>query len=433
MSTLIKSLLIEKIVTGGYGLGRSSTGKVVLVHGVIPGERVDVQVFMSKKSYDLAFVTALSTVSDRRVKPACPLFMQCGGCTFQHLSYDDQVRYKKEIFTENWTQFFGPALPIPELTFFTATSPFSYRQRIRLHVFDDELCFYRHHSNKAIFVETCLLAREPINDCLHFLEDLDEFQDLKCNLRELVLHQNPLNNCCAVELFFNRKLRPSDKKRIVKILSSDLIQTIRVYGQSSELLETLGEEKHLAFIMDNAEDSCRFEMIPGDFCQVNMEQNKAMLQCILAEIKHDPAVTVLDLFCGLGNFSIPLAQQGCAVTGIDLKRSSIRSAERNCTLNSTKATFIRMSAAAGVNKQIKESKKYDVVILDPPRAGFKDGVHLLHKLGAQKILYIACDQQTQFRDIKTIIAFGYTIKNVYLFDMFPQTHHLESLVVLERA
>ena len=432
MSHHIKSLLIEKMVTGGYGLGRSSTGKVVLVHGVIPGERVDVHVFRSKKKYDLAFVTAISKKSAKRLEPTCPLFMQCGGCTLQHLAYDDQVQYKKDIFLDDWTRFFGDAAFVSPLTFYQSANIYAYRQRIRLHLHDDELCFYRHHSTKAIPVDACFLAHDSINTCLEFLDKQESFQDIKCNLRELVLHHNPALNQCVVELFSERKLRPADKKRIDTLLLSEQIQSIRVYGKSDELLLVAGDPVEIRFSMPTDFGECNFNMIPGDFCQINMEQNNKMLDFIMKSIDHDRPHQVLDLFCGLGNFSIPLAKHGHRVTGIDLKRSSIRSAEKNCTINKTKASFVRMSAIAGIKNQIKQKNMFDVILLDPPRAGFKEGAHLLHTLNPTQIFYIACDQQTQMRDLRQIIDSGYRVKEVCLFDMFPQTHHLESLVVLEK-
>ncbi len=432
MTNFIRSLHIEKIVTGGYGLGRSENGKIILVHNVLPGEIVDVQIFRSKKSYDLGFVTSISTPSDQRINPSCPYFNKCGGCTFQHLSYKDQIHYKQDIFLEDWQRFCQETNQHAKVEFLRASQPFAYRQRIRLHVVDAEVCFYRYHSTKPIVVEQCLLARYPINKCLQRLDDMQVWQDLLDHVSEIVLHHNPENDRCLLELFVTRKLRPTDEKRINSLLDLDLVQGIRVYGQSRELLLSVGDDSDIRFSMTNEYGTSSFVLIPGDFCQINMEQNQAMLDFVMNHIDHGQPCRILDLFCGLGNFAIPLARQGHRVTGIDLKRSSIRSAERNNLLNETGADFIRMSAEDGVQEEINQGNKYDIIILDPPRAGFKEGASDLHQLAAEKIFYISCDQQTQMRDLRQIVSRGYRVKEVCLVDMFPQTHHLESLVVLER-
>jgi 23S rRNA (uracil1939-C5)-methyltransferase len=431
MTNHIKNLPIDKLVAGGYGLGRTAAGKVVLVHGVIPGESVDVQVFRSKKSYDLGFVTAVVQPSPQRIQPLCPLFGQCGGCTLQHLAYEDQVQYKEQVFSEDWKRFFKQPLPHPDLHFLRAEDPFGYRQRIRLHIVDGNPCFYRHHSQKPIAVSACLLAKPPINDCLQRLDSLAVYQELKYHINELVLHHNPENDCCVLELYFTRRLRPTDRKYLRQLVNVDMIQSVRAYGEAGELICTEGDELNIHFSMGAAQSASSFSMVPGDFCQVNMAQNQTMLDFIMSHIDHDQSAQILDLFCGLGNFSIPLARLGHKVTGVDLKRSAIRSAENNNELNKTDATFIRMSAQDGVQAQIRQARVYDIVILDPPRAGFKEGAGDLAELKARQIFYIACDQQTQLRDLQQLIASGYAVKEVCLVDMFPQTHHLESVVMLE--
>ena len=428
----IRSLCIEKIVTGGYGLCRSSSGKIILVHGVIPGEIVDVQVFRSRKNYDLGFVTSISGTSPKRIHPVCKLHGQCGGCTLQQVSYDTQVQYKQEIFREDWQYFFKKTAHLSDIKFLEAPEPFAYRQRIRLHVEDGVPCFYRHHSNTPISVHNCVLAQDAINQCLRKLEMSQDFDELKYHLNELVLHHNPATHQCVVELFFTRKLRPADRKRIQQLLDISLIQSVRTYGKSQELLLVVGDKQDLHFSLETTIGTMQFKMIPGDFCQINMNQNQAMLDYILNRIDHHTPSRVLDLFCGLGNFSIPLAKYGHQVTGIDLKRSSIRSAEYNCRLNKTNATFFRMSAQEGLQQQIQQANSFDIVILDPPRAGFKDGAKEIAKLSAKQIFYIACDQQTQMRDIQQTLACGYRVKEICLIDMFPQTHHLESLIILEK-
>ena len=433
MTQHLRALPIEKIVSGGLGLGRTPAGKVVLVSGVLEGELVDVQVFQEKKSYARAFVTAINEPSPLRITPRCEIASLCGGCSFQHIPYAEQSKIKQAIFVEEWQGLLKGTVPRPAITFVEAPSPFNYRQRIRLHLHDDDHCFYRHHSNKSIVVEQCPLAKESINYTLGDLESSLAYQDMRPHLREIVLHDNPHNNGCHLELFFKRKLRPADQKRLQRLLKLPRVNGLRAYGVSGELLLAIGDESVLSFTLDNDDGRFSFSVVPGDFYQVNLAQNQAMLSFIMARIDHTESKNVLDLFCGLGNFSIPLSCMGHQVVGMELKRSSIRSATKNSVANHTQCRFQRISAGKGVRGEIAQGEQYDIVILDPPRAGFKEGAKILADLSPQKIFYIACDQQTQRRDVEVIMSCGYLVTEICLVDMFPQTHHLESIVVLERS
>ena len=171
----------------------------------------------------------------------------------------------------------------------------------------------------------------------------------------------------------------------------------------------------------------------GGFCQVNPEQNLRMIERVLAWLEGCEVARAVDLFCGMGNFSIPLALSGIAVTGSDLQRSAIRSAVRNAaTAGLHNCTFIQAAAERAARDLAGAGERFDLVILDPPRRGCAEVLPHLAGLGAALLLYISCDPATLARDLVGLVGQGYRIDKIGMVDMFPQTAHLESMVLLRK-
>jgi 23S rRNA (uracil1939-C5)-methyltransferase len=171
----------------------------------------------------------------------------------------------------------------------------------------------------------------------------------------------------------------------------------------------------------------------GGFSQVNLEQNNRLVETLLDWVDELPAKRGLDLFGGMGNFSIPLAAKLTEVVGLDLQRAAIRSAETNAAAAGlTNCSFIRRSAEDGLREFGKDGEVFDLVLLDPPRRGCREIIPHLGMVGDPAVIYISCDPGTLARDIKDMVELGYGIRKVMMFDMFPQTHHLETMVLLRK-
>ncbi len=169
------------------------------------------------------------------------------------------------------------------------------------------------------------------------------------------------------------------------------------------------------------------------FFQVNPEQNRQLVQLVMEHAGAVSGKTILDLFCGMGNFSVPLALAGAEVTGIELNKSAINAARTNAATAAIKnSSFITADVGRHLQQLVNKKVRFDIVVLDPPRQGLGRSTQLLPQLQPERILYISCDPATLSRDLQTLIRQGYRLKSVTPVDMFPQTHHIECLAVLEK-
>ncbi|MEA3548491.1 MAG: 23S rRNA (uracil(1939)-C(5))-methyltransferase RlmD [Thermodesulfobacteriota bacterium] len=440
---IFHNIQIEKLVTGAFGLGRMPDGLVVLVPHVLPDETVRVTPVRKRKSYLQARLDQVLEASPARIDPPCPLYGQCGGCALQHVRCEDQPRLKSAILHDQILRaglFDGEKIASILSEPLASPLPFSYRQRIRLRINDRGECgFLRFHSHEIIPVNRCLLARPLINDVLVELRKLSNCRHLLGLSSELELLFNPDRQNIFLIFHFSRKPRPGDIKaarETAASLSHTGAVLLSVAGQGTfPFYSEDGEKYPQLALLFNLEKGrvIRLGFEPGSFCQVNLEQNEQLLKLLLdwAEVRNRDQV--LDLFCGMGNFSLPLAMKAGHVLGMDLQRSAIRSARRNAEeAEIDNCRFERLAAVEGARKLAESGKRFDLVLLDPPRQGCLDSLPHVMRLGAHKIIYISCDPATLCRDLALLRQNGYRIRKMKMVDMFPQTHHLETIVLLEK-
>ena len=440
------SLTVEKVVAGGLGLGHSPDGMVVLVPGVLPGEQVRVRVRQRKKGFLNAELLEVETASPDRVTPLCSLYGRCGGCDFQHASYPAQLRLKQEILTQHlvrgrlaatWSEasaMLGEPMPSPR--------SLGYRLRLRLHV--DQLGrmgFHRLHSHEVVAVGQCPIARAAINRVLATMGSSQSLADLLVYTRELEILLSPAEESCILLLDFSRKPRPADfalVRGVVQELAGVSEVLLRVEGHGlfsgAGLAPQLPEHAMLRLSLPVGLDLAPVALTvePGGFYQVNQEQNEQLVSQLLDWAKVSRKERVLDLFCGVGNFSLPMARLAGQVTGMDLQGSAIRSARRNASLNGLdNVIFSKMEAAAGACSLVTKGERFDLLLLDPPRGGCREVLPRVMALAPGTIIYISCDPATLTRDLGDLQGLGYGIEQIRLFDMFPQTSHLETMVLLK--
>ncbi|MCJ7602449.1 MAG: 23S rRNA (uracil(1939)-C(5))-methyltransferase RlmD [Desulfobulbaceae bacterium] len=434
---------IEKLVIGGSGLGHLPDGKVVLVPYVLPGEEVNVRPISKKKNYVEARVVKILQPSVERVNPPCPYFPQCGGCDFQHIRSEKQTDLKNRILLEQLERsglkqdsrsFLLPPLPSPEA--------FHYRQRIRLHVGKDgELGFHRNQSHEVKPISACLLARPQLNDVLDYLINKSTFDKVAALTTSVELLLSPAEELVVILMHMSRRPRPAERKVLEELAAgSSNIKNVVVAATGSAIADVFpgnkaGDEQPLLYFSHALPDgdSIRMTIEPGGFCQVNSDQNDNLVALVIEWAKLDLRHKVLDLFCGMGNFSLPLARQVRSVIGMDLQRSAIRSAKRNAEINDImNCTFSQNSAVAGTKSLAATGGKFDIALLDPPRQGCAEVIPYLSETGVAQIIYISCDPATLCRDLLLLEGEGYEVEKMKMVDMFPQTHHLETIVSLRR-
>jgi 23S rRNA (uracil1939-C5)-methyltransferase len=441
------SLTVEKVVAGGLGLGHRADGMVVLLPGVLPEEQVVVRVRHRRKGFLEGDLLEIEMASPDRVAPICPLYGSCGGCDFQHASYPAQLRLKQEILAQHLVRgrlvaslveasaLFGAPMPSPRSQ--------GYRLRLRLHV--DKLGrvgFYRPHSHEVVPVSQCPIARDPINRVLATMGASQNLSDLFAHTSEFEILLSPAEDVCVLLLDFARKPRPGDLALLrgaVEQLPGVNAVLLRVAGQGlfggDGLVERMVEHAMIRLTLPagKGQEPVSLAVEPGGFYQVNQEQNEQLVTLLLDWAAVGKEQRVLDLFCGVGNFSLPLARQARQVVGMDLQGSAIRSAIRNATLNRfDNADFTKMEAAAGARLLVERGELFDLLLLDPPRTGCREVLPQVASLAPATIIYISCDPATLTRDLGDLVGMGYGIKKMRLFDMFPQTSHLETMVLLRR-
>ncbi|MBU0484416.1 MAG: class I SAM-dependent RNA methyltransferase [Proteobacteria bacterium] len=441
-------ITIHKIISGGVGIGRLADGMVVMVPYVLPAEVVRVRVKRKRKDYIEAELLEVLQPSPHRVQAECPSFGSCGGCDLQHVDQDYQVELKQNILKDHLqrTGVLGEE-EFCKLCASPVSSPrkFGYRQRIRLQVDDHaRIGFYQPGSHQLENIKDCPIARSEINEALIGLQSSEHGLSLLKQANEVELILSPDDFRVISIIHFKRKPRPGDLKNAAG-LCGDVVRISCLYfkseghGMSGPFFAGKSRDDEL-FInfrisLDNGQGGVKDLLLsfePGGFCQINQEQNENLIAIVLEWLNGEPLGRALDLFCGMGNFSLPLAVMGYEVVGMDLQRSAIRSAIRNAAqAKLDNCSFSKSSAYEGLKKAVGEKKRYDLVLLDPPRQGCTGLVPLLLELGSTYIIYISCDPATLARDLAGLTD-DYEIQKMRLVDMFPQTHHMETVVLLKR-
>ena len=440
------TLKITKVIAGGKGLGTLANGMVMMVGGVLPGETVtaiETKIHRGHKEGDLVGIVE---AAPERVTPPCPHDGMCGGCDLQHAAYPAQLAIKGQILRESLLRARldlpenqpGPALPSPKAL--------HYRHRVRLHLDQSgQLGFHQSGSNAVVPIRRCLLATEPINRVMAGLADGGWPQRLSEQIVAIELIHSPADD--RVILVLQPRLpHPSTAARAADLISqvsrADLADSVFLQteqpgrGRSNASAEST-QAAESATLAQDFTVQCHAYQLRWDhrcFFQVNALQNPRMIEMALDLLSpHAKPYTTLDLFCGMGNVSIPLGLCGAQVTGIEHNRMSIHWAERNGrAAGLATARFI----AAGVEQQLKalveRKARFDCILLDPPRQGLGKAAALLAKLAPERIVSISCDPATHARDLALITGAGYRLTRISAVDMFPQTHHIESVALLER-
>jgi len=442
----LHTIHIEKLVPGGFGLGRLKEGIVVLVRYVLPGEKVLVREVGRKKDYISAVLMEVLSPSSERIAPPCPVYGACGGCDLQHADPETQIRLKKAILTDSLQRAAGNifsdspgAIEDP----LAAPEQFGYRQRIRLQVdAGARYGFFRPDSHILVPVSDCLLGADSLNKVLRQLPASASFKELLNQCRAFELLFNPSENNTLMLLQFLRKPRPADcllAKDLTNAINglSTLLMQVEGYGLYDPLEQRFPTGPPILSFTVAIEElgtDLTFTWEAGGFCQVNLQQNINMIKLILEMVAGGPHKRVLDLYCGYGNFSLVLAKLGAEVLGVDAQNSAIRSAQRNALLNNIQTCrFVKNRVPAAVKSLLAAGNTFETVILDPPRQGAPEIVALLPELSPEEIIYISCNPATLARDLASLIPAGYQLSRLVPIDMFPQTHHLESVAHLKRS
>ena len=418
---------VEKLVHGGEGLAHLEGGSAVFIRNVLPGELVSIQVTRRRKGVYQAEPLKVLEPSPDRVEPPCSGEQQCTGATWPHIEYAAQLRLKQEILSDTIQRTGGiaPLGPLPTIPS-PATDHYRLRTQFNVRVKDgtQRIGFFRPGSYDLIEVEDAFLIHPLINRTLARIRPLIT---LLPQLEEVHINASPAGEV-HVLLYSSGAFQSADA--FFARLRRDMPEVIGITGFT-------GRRKAFALGKDRLTldiEGLTLHASEGNFFQVNWEQNRNMVRTVLDFAGPAIGETVLDLYCGIGNFALPLSRTTGKVIGIEAGYSAIEDAWRNAELNGiTNVEFIADDLQKGLKTLMERKLRAGVIVLDPPRAGAT--LKTLERILAfvpRKIVYVSCNPATLARDLKFFHLFGFRLDRLQPVDMFPWTYHIECVAEMVR-
>lgn len=423
---------IEAMSHEGRGIAHID-GKTVFVFGALEGEEVRIQIRKTNRNYDEAITLDVIKPSELRIEPKCEAFEVCGGCSLQHIDNDEQVAFKQRSLLEMMRH---SGIEIGQVIPPLRSHPWGYRRKARLGVKfvrkkDRVLVGFRERNTP--FLADMAGCEVLIPQVGHRLQDLAELIG-SLDARETIPQIEVASDDSNIVLVF-RHLKPLSKDDRDKLIyfagQNDLWIQLQSAGPDS-IVNLYPEQQSLYFFpLQNEDIKIRFD--PLDFTQVNAAINQQMVSQALHFLDLKKDHSVLDLFCGLGNFTLPIARRCLKVTGIEGDEPMVRRAKQNATAQAIDNSEYFVANLSHPDPQVGwMGQKYDRILLDPPRLGALEIVQSMPRFEATKIVYISCQPASLVRDAKALCENGYRLTHLGIMDMFPQTAHVESMAVFER-
>lgn len=428
------SLTVNQLDHLGAGIAQHQ-GKVVFIPGALPNENVQVQLTEQKKNYARAKLIKVDTPSPERVTPECPHYHTCGGCDLQHMSLAGQREHKEAALLDIMAKFAGTeggALS-PALT----GEGWHYRRRARLATLFDKntkqlsLGFRAASSSNVVPISQCQVLAKPLSDLIVPFAKLLNQLSAKASLGHLELIEADNGHFAVLRI-----TKALNDKDLAKLSAFAEQHQIHICLQDNEgQFQGVGAELVLPvyqLLDEHAQlDAVSLSFTPGNFVQVNGQINKAMVAQAMDWLAPAPGERILDLFCGMGNFSLPLAKMGADVIGVEGVAEMVTQARVNAKANNLdKLTFYHGDLSADLSLE-PWMGKIDKLLLDPARAGAFESLQWLKKMKPRKVVYVSCNPASLARDSAVLLERGYRLQRLGLIDMFPQTHHIEAMALFE--
>jgi len=419
---------IESTAFKGYGVARIN-GKVVFVPYTVAGDEAWIEIVEEKKKYSMGRLIQIIEPSHWRTNPPCPYFGTCGGCQWQHINDSVQGELKKKIL-EDLLERLGRVREVPPITIFPSPQSYGYRARTQLKVEGKALGYYQEKSHRIVDIQECLIAHPLINQMLSLVRkkmpSSPQIDEVEINISPdegrgiLILHCLSLDRGLEIglrEFFQNHTIFKG-----IAIARKESLTSLGDLYLNFTIPWNQGVEKR----------DLKYRVSPRSFSQINLEQNQILIQTVLQFSEVNKEDSVLDLYTGVGNLTLPLALRAKEVLGIEENRMAIDDALFNAEKNGIgNCDFIQ----GKVEKFFLgwKRKAPDLIVLDPPRTGAKTILDQLVRLKPKKIIYISCEPTTFARDLHLFSERGYVLRKLGLIDMFPQTYHLEVIGLLQQS
>ena len=442
--------VIEDLSHDGRGVTHID-GKTVFVEGALKGEEVSFLYVEKKRSYDVGATQEVHRAAAERVEPRCAVFGTCGGCALQHMAAEEQILAKQEVLLENFERIgkVSPAEVLPPLT----GPHWGYRRKARMGV--------RYVAKKGRVLIGFREKRAPYIVDMHRCEvlhpsvgeRLDELSELIGSLQaaaRIAQIEVAVDDSQTALVFRNLEpLEESDREKMIAFAQAHDMRFFLQPGGPDSVEPLWPEQTQLSYALP--EFDVRFNFTPTGFTQVNTDINRKMVPYAIELLQVQPDERVLDLFCGIGNFTLPLARRAKSVVGVEGLEILVQRARENAALNGIDNVEFHVADLA---KEVEllpwwsqrhdtsghaepsdhEHKGFDKVLLDPARDGAMEAIPHIAKLGVKRIVYVSCNPATLARDAGILVnEYGYTLEKAGVMDMFPHTAHVESIALFTKG
>jgi 23S rRNA (uracil1939-C5)-methyltransferase len=421
MSALRAEVVIEKLIPEGKALGRLSDGRVVIASGAVPGDRIRLEQVSESKGLVTVRAHRLLSASPSRIEPSCGLADRCGGCDWMMLPIEEQRRNKLAVLREALLRTGKIDWGTRPLTLVAGERALGYRGRVRLQIAAGRIGFYERASHQLVEPERCIVTSAAVDAALREIRELGR------------------EHRAALDAFAWLEVRESSDGTLSVLLEPQTKPSAR---DTSAWLAALGARFSVAVNQRGADSPQlwqRFQLTddtfmlssPLGFVQVNWEVNRKLIEHVLDGAAARGIRTFLDAYAGSGNFALPLSRHGLSGLAVEANPSAaapLREAARRQGLAGV--DIVIADAATHASVVGRQGRRFDLVLVDPPRAGLGRGLAALAELARHWFLICSCNPVTLARDLARLAALGFELEELCAFDMFPQTHHLETVAWL---
>jgi len=437
---------IESFGASGEGVTHVD-GMAVFVPRALPGETVEIRIVKAEKRLAFGRVEQILEPSADRREPACPYERQCGGCVCQHMSYDAQLRFKREQVKNCMSHIAGLDIEVPPVI--GMDDPYYYRNKVSLPVGGTAevpvIGYYAERSHRIVDIDRCLIAKRPADAVVKTIRrwmvqcHIAPYNEEKHSglLRHIMMRVNRSGEVMVVLIIREKKLPHADELRAMLKESVSGLVSLCISVNAAVGNVILGNSYEVIRGQDRLQDTLcgnAFMLSPLSFFQVNPEQTEKLYNTALEFAALTGNETVADLYCGAGTISLMLAKHARFVTGIEIVPAAIRDANANAKLNGIDNVEFYCGEAEKVMPELAENgMKADVIMMDPPRKGAEKAVLIAAaQTGAKKIVYVSCNPATQARDAAVLTELGYIVTRCQSVDMFCQTAGVENILLFEK-
>jgi 23S rRNA (uracil1939-C5)-methyltransferase len=417
------TLEIESLAYGRYGIGRIDH-QVFMVPGTAPGDKISARLTEAKGNYAFGEMVRLLEPSPLRQTPPCPYVNDCGGCPWQQIQYEAQLKAKEQSVADALRRI-GKLSGFELRPIIPSSREYHYRRRIRLQCDRAKrIGFFRAFSHDLVEIDSCLIAANELNQVIYGLRSWINELDTTVLHVELVTGDEP--NEIVVVGKVSGAFIPGDHSACERLLN-------QASGINGLVLHADNWRKQWGqtAVSIRATDGICLKVEGDVFTQVNAEGNRKLHEELLATGGFEINDEILELYAGAGNFTLSVAKLAREVVAVESDRQSVDSGKRSAKLNGIgNIRWISAHVPVAVKQLIQQRRRFSKIILDPPRAGAKGIERNLGSFGAEKILYVSCNPATLARDLAALARQGYKPSFVQPIDLFPHTFHVETLAVM---